>query len=134
LLISQADAAQPGYELYLLACDGVSDCRRVADVMLGADGQTEAYGTPGVSIRIDPLAPPRDAAAFRLRMNLEPGRLLGAGQAYGASAGALSIQVESSGLRPSHFSPITVFASDRKIYQLWGRLAGGQASKSLALK
>lgn len=134
-LFTQAHAAPSGYELYLLACDGVSDCRRVADVTLGADGQTEAYGTPGLSIRIESLDPQRDAAAIRLSMSLDPRRLLAAGKTNGTGApGPLSIQVESAGLRPSYYSPIAVFASDSKIYQLWGRLAGGTAGKRLALK
>ncbi|PKO86352.1 MAG: hypothetical protein CVU18_15475 [Betaproteobacteria bacterium HGW-Betaproteobacteria-12] len=131
-LVSLPVQASPaGYELYLLACDSTRDCRRVATVTLGSDGLVEAPATPGIAVRIVPLTTPRDAASYRLHVNLEPERLLANGG--GPISGPVSLQFESNGLRQNYFAPIATFTSDSTIYQLWGKLiAPPLAEKNLA--
>ncbi|PKO30893.1 MAG: hypothetical protein CVU34_18550 [Betaproteobacteria bacterium HGW-Betaproteobacteria-7] len=113
-----AQAAAPVYEFYVLACDAISDCRQIASISLAADGQVEEPATPGIAIRI--AAPARESGAVRLSVNLEPARLFAASSA--PSPGPVSLQFHTSSLRLGYFSPIAVFGSDGKIYQLWGKL------------
>lgn len=126
-------AALPAYEFYVLACDAVNDCRQIATVALAADGRIAEPATPGIGISIAAPAAARAAGSVRVNVNLEPARLFAAGHA--ASGGPVGLQFDSSSLRPGYFSPIAVFASDGRIYQLWGKLnAPPGDARQLALK
>lgn len=121
-------AAPAGYELYLLACDGRSDCQRVADIVLGADGQKSELATPGVDVRIEPLSALVDGTNIRMSMSLNPHQLGVAIRDAGRTSGSsVSIQIESAPLRHAYYSPIAVFSSANKIYQVWGRLSAVRA-------
>lgn len=126
-LATQAQAAASGYELYLLACDGLSDCQRVANLALGSDGQKNEHPTPGVNVRIEPRTTLPDGAEIRMAMSLNPAQLL----ATGRSGGPVSIQVDSAILRQAYYSPLVVFSSASKVYQLWGRLVSTSVAGGL---
>lgn len=127
-LAPQAQAAVSGYELYLLACDGLSDCQRVANLALGSDGQKNEHPTPGVNVRIEPRTTLPDGAEIRMAMSLNPAQLSATGRSGG---GPVSIQVDSAILRQAYFSPLVVFSSASKVYQLWGRLVSASVAGGL---
>jgi hypothetical protein len=127
-LAMPAQAAPSGYELFLLACDGRTDCQRVADIVLGADGQKSEYATPGVDVRIEPLSALVDGTNIRMSMSLNPHQLGAAMRDTGRASGSqVSIQIDSAPLRHAYYSPIAVFSSANKIYQVWGRLSAVRA-------
>lgn len=133
-LLAPAQAASGGYDLFLLACDGVSDCQRVATLNLGADGQKSDYPTPGLNVRIDPVSALPEGAVIKLAMTLNPPQLFNT--AVRGSGGPVSIQVDSAVLRHAYYSPLVVFTLSSKVYQLWGRqvTSAAAAAKSLALR
>jgi hypothetical protein len=136
LFASQAHAAPAAYDLYLLACDIHSDCQRVATLALGADGQKNEYPTPGVNVRIEQLSTRPDGAVIRMAMSLNPTLLHAAGTtASRGKGGQVSIEVDSTILHQDYYSPLVVFSTTGKIYQLWGRqLVTPAASRDLALR
>lgn len=124
-LATPVHAAPAGYDLYLLACDGLSDCQRVANLVLGADGQKNEYPTPGVNVRIEPLSTLPDGAVIRMAMTLNPAQLFaGGGRGNG---GPVNIQVDSAILRQAYYTPLVVFSAASKVYQLWGRQVASSA-------
>lgn len=128
-LATQAQAAPAGYDLYLLACDGLSDCQRVANLALGADGQKNAYPTPGVNVRIEPLSSLPEGAVIRMAMTLNPALLFASGVAGGrGNGGPVNIQVDSAILRQAYYTPLVVFSAASKVYQLWGRQVAASAT------
>lgn len=133
-LATPAQAAPAGYDLYLLACDGLSDCQRVASLALGADGQKNAYPTPGVNVRIEPLSTLPEGAVIRMAMTLNPALLFAGGAAAGhGNGGPVNIQVDSAILRQAYYTPLVVFSAASKVYQLWGRqVATSAAARDLA--
>lgn len=135
-IFGQAQAAPSAYDLYLLACDGQTDCHRVATLVLGADGQKNEYPTPGVNVRIDQLSTLPAGAVIRMALTLNPAQLDAAGNPAGRGKGGLvSIEVDSTILRQDYYSPLVVFSTTGKVYQLWGRQVGTPgAAKSLALR
>lgn len=134
-LVAQAQAATPAYDLYLLACDGQTDCRRVATLVLGADGQKNDYPTPGVQVRIEQLSTLPEGAVIRMALSLNPAQLEAASAAGRSKAGQVSIEVDSTILRQEYYSPLVVFSTTGKVYQLWGRQVGAPAApKNLALR
>lgn len=135
-LAMPVEAASSGYELYLLACDGRSDCQRVADIVLGADGQKSKHATPGVDVRIEHLSALADGTNIRMSMSLNPLQLGAAIRDTGHAGGSpVSIQIESAPLRHAYYSPIAVFSSANKIYQVWGRLSAVRAmAKGMAVR
>jgi len=136
LFASQAQAAPPAYDLYLLACDGHSDCQRVATLALGADGQKNEYPTPGVNVRIEQLSSRPEGAVIRMSMSLNPTQLHAVGTAASRSKGGqVSIEVDSTILYQDYYSPLVVFSTTGKVYQLWGRqVVTPAASRDLALR
>lgn len=135
LLAAQAEAATSTYDLYLLACDGQTDCRRVATLVLGADGQKNDYPTPGVNVRIEQLSTLPEGAVIRMALSLNPSQLETASAAGRSKAGQVSIEVDSTILRLDYYSPLVVFSTTGKVYQLWGRQVGSPAAaKNLALR
>lgn len=135
LLAAPAEAATSTYDLYLLACDGQTDCRRVATLVLGADGQKNDYPTPGVNVRIEQLSTLPDGAVIRMALSLNPTQLDAASSAGRGKAGQVSIEVDSTILRQDYYSPLVVFSTTGKVYQLWGRQVGAPAAaKNLALR
>jgi hypothetical protein len=121
-LATQAQAAPAGYDLYLLACDGLSDCQRVANLALGADGQKSQHPTPGVNVRIEPLSTLPEGAVIRMAMTLNPAELVAGGATAGrGNGGPVNIQVDSAILHQGYYSPLLVFSAASKVYQLWGR-------------
>jgi hypothetical protein len=135
-MLGQAQAAPSAYDLYLLACDGHTDCRRVATLVLGADGQKNDYPTPGVNVRIEQLSALPEGAVIRVALSLNPAQLAAAGTtASRGKAGQVSIEVDSTILRQDYYSPLVVFSTSGRVYQLWGRQVGvPTAAKSLALR
>lgn len=123
-LATPVQAAPAGYDLYLLACDGLSDCQRVANLALGADGQKNAYPTPGVNVRIEPLSALPEGAVIRVVMSLNPAQLFAGGRGNG---GQVNIQVDSAVLRQAYYTPLVVFSAASKVYQLWGRQVASSA-------
>lgn len=122
-LATQAQAAPAGYDLYLLACDGLSDCQRVATLALGPDGQKNQYPTPGINVRIEPLSTLPEGAVIRMAMTLNPAQLF----AGGGNGGPVNIQVDSAILRQAYYTPLVVFSAASKVYQLWGRQVASSA-------
>jgi len=134
LLAPPALAAPSAYDLYLLACDGLSDCQRVANLTLAADGRQLDTPTPGVGLRVETLLLAKDSATIRTELNLSPS-VLNATAQRAPRGGQITLQIESTTLHPGYFSPIAVFSGSGKIYQLWGRLADAtETARSLALK
>ena len=134
LLAQSALAAPSVYDLYLLACDGLSDCQRVANLTLAADGRQLDTPTPGVGLRVETLLLAKDGATIRTELTLSPPVLNSSAQRP-QRGGQISLHIESTTLRPGYYSPVAVFSGSGKIYQLWGRLADAQESAgSLALK
>jgi hypothetical protein len=128
-LLGQAHAAPPAYDLYLLACDGQTDCRRVATLMLGADGQKNDYPTAGINVRIEHLSPLPEGALVHMTMSLNPALLDAAGSNPGrGKAGLVSIEVDSTVLHQDYYSPLVVLSTTGKVYQLWGRQVGAPAA------
>ncbi|PKO42857.1 MAG: hypothetical protein CVU31_14020 [Betaproteobacteria bacterium HGW-Betaproteobacteria-4] len=134
LLAMPAQAAPTAYDLYLLACDGASDCQRVANVELGPDGQKNEHPTPGIQVRIEQLSVLPEAAVVRMVMTLNPVQLGVVGSTAGrASGGQVNIEVDSAIMRQRYYSPVVVFSTTGKVYQLWGRqVASGAVAKNLA--
>lgn len=129
LLAAPVHAAPTAYDLYLLACDGASDCQRVANVELGLDGHKNEHPTPGIQVRIEQLSVLPEAAVVRMVMTLNP-TLLGV---TGGAGGQVSIEVDSAIMRHSYYSPVVVLSTTGKVYQLWGRqVTNGVAAKNLA--
>jgi len=127
-LASPVHAAPAGYDLYLLACDGLSDCQRVANLALGVDGQKNAYPTPGVNVRIEPLSTLPEGAVIRMAMTLNPAQLFAGGAAGGrGNGGPVNIQVDSAILHQAYYTPLVVFSAAGKVYQLWGRQVASSA-------
>lgn len=134
LLASPALAAPSAYDLYLLACDGLSDCQRVANLTLASDGRQLDTPTPGVGLRIETLLLAKDGATIRTELTLSP-PVLNASAQRPPRGGQISLHIESTTLRPGYYSPVAVFSGSGKIYQLWGRLAdASETAGSLALK
>ncbi|NTV68688.1 MAG: hypothetical protein HGA71_00940 [Azonexaceae bacterium] len=122
-------AGPSAYDLYLLACDGTSDCQRVANVELGPDGQKNEHPTPGIQVRVEQLSVLPEGAVVRMSMTLNPTQL----GVAGGSGGQVSIEVDSAIMRHSYYSPVVVVSTTGKVYQLWGRqVTSGAAAKSLA--
>jgi len=134
-LLAQPVLAAPSvYDLYLLACDGLSDCQRVANLTLAADGRQLDTPTPGVGLRLETLLLAKDGATIRTELNLSP-PVLNATAQRAPRGGQITLHIDSTTLRPGYFSPIAVFTGSGKIYQLWGRLADApESARSLALK
>jgi hypothetical protein len=132
----QAQAAPPAYDLYLLACDGQTDCRRVATLVLGADGQKNEYPTLGINVRIDQLSTLPQGAVIRMALTLNPAQIDAAGNPGSpGKGGQVSIEVDSTILRQDYYSSLVVFSTTGKVYQLWGRQVGAPAAaKSLAFR
>lgn len=129
LLAMPVQAATTAYDLYLLACDGANDCQRVANLELGPDGHKNERPTPGIQVRIEQLSVLPDAAVVRIVMTLNPAQL----GVTGGTGGQVSIEVDSTTMRHSYYSPVVVFSTTGKVYQLWGRqVTNGAAGKSLA--
>lgn len=135
-VLGQAQAAPSVYDLYLLACDGQTDCRRVATLVLGADGQKNEYPTPGVNVRIEQLSTLPEGAVIRMALTLNPAQIDAAGSvASPGKGGQVSIEVDSTILRQDYYSPLVVFSTTGKVYQLWGRQVGTPGTaKNLALR
>lgn len=135
-VLGHAQAAPSTYDLYLLACDGQTDCRRVATLVLGADGQKNEYPTPGVNVRIDQLSTLPEGAVIRMALTLNPAQIDAAGSvASPGKGGQVSIEVDSTILRQDYYSPLVVFSTTGKVYQLWGRQVGTPGTaKNLALR
>jgi hypothetical protein len=134
IFAGQAQAGPTAYDLYLLACDGANDCQRVANVELGPDGQKNEHPTPGIQVRVEHLSTLPEAAVVRMVMTLNPTQLgVTGGSAGRSTAGQVSIEVDSAIMRQSYYSPVVVFSTTGKVYQLWGRqVTSGAASKDLA--
>ncbi|PKO36979.1 MAG: hypothetical protein CVU33_15475 [Betaproteobacteria bacterium HGW-Betaproteobacteria-6] len=134
LLAMPVYAATTAYDLYLLACDGASDCQRVANVALGPDGQKNEHPTPGLQVRIEQRSVLPEAAVVRMVMTLNPAQLgIAGGTAGPASGGQVNIEVDSAIVSQRYYSPVLVFSSSGKVYQLWGRqVASGTVAKNLA--
>ena len=134
LLALPATAAPSAYELYLLACDGLSDCQRVANLTLAADGRQLDTPTPGVGLRVDTLLLTKEGATIRTELSLSP-PILNVSAQRAPRGGQISHHIESTTLRAGYYSPVAVFSGSGKIYQLWGRLADvPETARSLALK
>lgn len=123
LFASQAYAAPTAYDLYLLACDSATDCQRVANVELGADGQKNEHPTPGLNVRIEQLSTVPEGVVVHLVMGLNPVQLAASDghAAKRATTGHISIEVDSAIMRQNYYSPLVVFSTTGKVYQLWGR-------------
>ena len=129
VIASPVLAGPSAYDLYLLACDGASDCQRVANVELGPDGQKNEHPTPGIHVRVEQLSVLPEGAVVRMSMTLNPTQL----GVAGGSGGQVSIEVDSAIMRHSYYSPVVVVSTTGKVYQLWGRqVTSGAAAKSLA--
>lgn len=134
-MVGQTQASPSTYDLYLLACDGLTDCRRVATLMLGADGQKNDNPTPGVNVRIDQLSTLPEGAVVRMALTLNPAQLDAGTTASRGKGGQISIEVDTTILRQDYYSPLVVFSTTGKVYQLWGRqIAAPAALKNLALR
>ena len=134
LLAQPASASSAAYELYLLACDGHSDCQRVANLTLASDGRQLDSSTPGVGVRVETLFLSREEASIRAELNLSPA-ILRASTQRSPKEGQVAFQIEATALHSGYFSPIAVFSSSGRIYQLWGRLVDGpESAGSLARK
>ncbi|MGB4066032.1 MAG: hypothetical protein WBK19_19580 [Azonexus sp.] len=128
-LLAMPVQAATAYDLYLLACDGANDCQRVANVELGPDGQKNEHPTPGIQVRIEQLSVLPEAAVVRMVMILNPTQL----GVTGGAGGQVSIEVDSTIMRHSYYSPVVVLSTTGKVYQLWGRqVTSGAAVKNLA--
>jgi hypothetical protein len=134
LLAMPVQAATTAYDLYLLACDGANDCQRIANVELGPDGQKNEHPTPGIQVRIEQLSVLPEAAVVRMVMTLNPAQLgVSGGTAGRGTGGQLSIEVDSTIMHHSYYSPVVVVSTTGKVYQLWGRqVMSGAALKNLA--
>lgn len=134
LLAQPALAAPSVYELYLLACDGLSDCQRVANLSVASDGRQIDTPTPGVGLHVETLLLERERATIRTELNLSPPKLFATAQ-RSPRGDQITLQIESTTLHQGYFSPIAVFSNAGKIFQLWGRLADALGNAgSLALK
>jgi hypothetical protein len=135
-MATQVQAAALAYDLYLQACDGQSDCQRVATLTLGADGQKNDYPTPGVNVRIEQLSTLPEGAVIRMAMTINPTQLHAvATAAKHIKAGQVSVEVDSTILRQDYFTPLVVISTTGKVYQLWGRLVpASPSSRDLALR
>jgi hypothetical protein len=134
LLAPPALAASSVYELYLLACDGLSDCQRVANLNMASDGRQIDTPTPGVGLHVETLLLTQNSATIRTELNLFPSKLYASAQ-RSPHGGQVTLHIESTTLHPGYFSPIAVFSSSSKIFQLWGRLADApETARNLALK
>jgi hypothetical protein len=134
LLAPPALAASSAYDLYLLACDGLSDCQRVANLTLAADGRQIDAPTPGIGLRVETLSRAHDGASIRTELNLSPAKLFATAQ-RSPHGGQITLHIESTTLHPGYFTPVAVFSGAGKIYQLWGRLADApENTRNLAQK
>jgi hypothetical protein len=124
LALSASAASNVSYDVYVLACDGATDCQRVAEGDVVRDGVTNEFVGPGVSLRFDTLTSTAEADTVRLSVNLVPRALstvsLGAHR-QGATS-RFGFLIEPCLLKLDQYTSLGTFSDGRRVYQVWGRM------------
>jgi hypothetical protein len=124
LSLPASAASNDIYDIYVLACDGSTDCLRVADIGIEPEGQLADYSGPGINLRIETLASGSDSATVRLAMNLTPKALAFAslGTRRESNNSRFSFQIEPCIIKRDHFGFLGTISGGNKVYQVWGRM------------
>ena len=124
LTMAASAASNTMYDIYVLACDGSTDCQRVAEGNIVRDGVTNEFNGPGVNLRFDTLATTADADTVRLSVSLAPKALalVSLGTHRQGTTSRFGFQIEPCVLKRDQYSSLGTFSDGSKVYQVWGRM------------